>query len=34
MTRKQIRLNLGELGVLIALLGLLYWQHTEHGSRD
>ena len=28
MTRKQIGLNLGGLGLLIALLGLVYWQHT------
>ena len=31
MTRRQIGLNLGELGVLIALLGLIYWQHTGQG---
>lgn len=28
MTHKQIWLNLGGLGVLIALLGIVYWQHT------
>lgn len=28
MTRKQISLNLGGLGLLIALLGLVYWLHT------
>jgi HEAT repeat protein len=28
VTRKQIWLNLAALGVLIALLGLIYWQHT------
>ncbi len=28
MARKQIWLNLGGLGVLIALLGLIYWLHT------
>lgn len=28
MTHRQIWLNLGGLGVLIALLGLIYWQHT------
>lgn len=28
LTQKDIYLNLGGLGVLIALLGLTYWQHT------
>ena len=28
MTRRQIGLNLGGLVVLIALLGVVYWQHT------
>jgi len=28
MTHKQIWLNLGGLGLLIALLGIVYWQHT------
>lgn len=28
MTKRQIWLNLGGLGVLMALLGLVYWQHT------
>lgn len=28
MTKRQIWLNLGGLGLLIALLGLVYWQHT------
>jgi HEAT repeat protein len=28
MTARQIGLNLGLLAVLIALLGIIYWQHT------
>ena len=28
MAIRQIWLDLGGLGVLIALLGLIYWQHT------
>jgi len=28
MTHKHVWLNLGGLGVLIALLGIVYWQHT------
>jgi len=34
MTRKQIWLNAGGLGMLIALLELVYWQHAGQGSRD
>lgn len=28
MTQKQIYMNLGGLGVLVALLGLVYWLNT------
>jgi hypothetical protein len=28
MTQRQIRLHLGGLGLLIALLGLVYWLNT------
>ena len=34
VTYTQIGLNLDALGVLIALLELVYWQHTGQGSRD
>ena len=32
MTIRQIWLDLGGLGVLISLLGLIYWQHTDEAA--
>lgn len=29
MTSRQFWMNVGEVGVLIALLGFVYWQHSS-----